>query len=140
MTKILVPVDGSEYSLRAVRHLVKRIGRASDAELHLLNVQPPVPKAIAAFIKQDAVKDFHRDEGNAALKEARALLDQAGVKYAYHIAVGAPADTVAAYAREQGCEEIVMGARGHGAVLNILLGSTTAKLLQLAEVPVTIVK
>jgi nucleotide-binding universal stress UspA family protein len=140
MPKVLVPVDGSEPSLRAVQYLIKRIGQSQDTEIHLLNVQVPIPKAITMLINREAAKDFHRDEGNAALKGARALLDQTGVKCASHIAVGESADTIAAYAREQGCDEIILGARGHGKVLNVLLGSTTTRLLHLADVPVTVVK
>lgn len=138
--KILVPVDGSEPSLRAVRHVVRRLGRPQDAEIHVLNVQPPIPQAITTFVDRESVKGFHHDEGTAALKEGRAVLDHAGLKYQTHIAVGGAAETIAAYAREHQCDEVIMGARGLGAVLSLLLGSTTTKLLHLVDVPVTIVK
>ena len=81
--KILIPVDGSENALRAVvissdhrSHLREPI------ELHLLNVQSPVASgAVKMFISQQQLNDYHRDEGLAALKEARALVDRAGLPF-----------------------------------------------------------
>ena len=56
MKKLLVPVDGSECSLRAVRHLV---GKGSGAalpgtvEIHLVNVQPGLPGDITRFVSRE---------------------------------------------------------------------------------------
>jgi len=139
MTKILVPVDGSEHSLRAIRHALARAA-AGGAEIHLLNVQPAMPQAVTTFVDRAAVDDYHREQGTAELAQARAVLDKAGAKYQSKIAIGAPAEAIASYAEENACDEIVMGARGLGAVLNLLLGSTTTKLLHLTNIPVTIIK
>ena len=50
------------------------------------------------------------------------------------------ATTIARRADSLQCEGIVMGTRGMGAIANLLLGSVAAKVVHLANVPVTLVK
>ena len=140
--RILVPVDGSENALRALRHVVSHRGDFSEPiELHLLNVQPPVASgAVKMFISQQQLNDYYRDEGLAALKEARALVDRAGLPFHHHIGVGEIAPTIASYAKEKGCHQIAMGTHGHGGFAGALLGSVATKVIHLAEMPVLLVK
>jgi nucleotide-binding universal stress UspA family protein len=139
---ILLPVDGSENSLKAVHQVIamKDLYREPVA-VNLLNVQLPVASgAVKLFIGQQQLNDYYRDEGMKALAPARALLDAAGVPYEHHIGVGEAAATIAGYAREKHCRQIVMGTRGSGGFAGALLGSTATRVAQLAEVPVTLVK
>lgn len=142
MTKLLVPVDGSQTCLRAIDHVIARAKRSQPApELHILTVHPPIPYANAvAAIGQSAVNRFYREEGEAALKTARERLDAAGVAYRHHISVGDPADIISRYVKETGITEVIMGTRGMGAVSNLLMGSVASKVIHLVEVPVTLVK
>jgi len=140
--KILLPVDGSENSLRAVQHVIAMKEQYSDPiEVHLLNVQLPVASgAVKMFISQQQLNDFYRDEGMAALKEARALLDQAGVSYQHHIGVGDLAGTITSYAKDKQCRQIVIGTRGRGSFAGALLGSVATKVVHLADIPVLLIK
>jgi nucleotide-binding universal stress UspA family protein len=142
MMKILLPVDGSENSLRAVQHVIAMKEQYSDPiEVHLLNVQLPVASgAVKMFISQQQLNDFYRDEGVAALKDARALLDQAGVSYQHHIGVGDLAGTITAYAKDKQCRQIVIGTRGRGSFAGALLGSVATKVVHLADIPVLLIK
>lgn len=139
MTKILVPVDGSEPALRAVKHAAGRAKR-DGADIHLLNVQPKVPMALRGSVGKGIIKRYHRDEGAKELARAEAFLKRRKIAFSRHIAVGDAAQTIAAYAGETRCDEIVMGARGMGAVLSLLLGSTTTKVLSLSKLPVTVIR
>lgn len=139
--RILIPVDGSERSLAAVRHAAGPLAQANPGlEIHLLNVQPPLPSAASTFIDSAVVRGFHEEEGAKALAAARKLLDAAGLRYASNSVVGEPAETIAAYAEQRGCTAIVMGTRGLGSAAGLLLGSVAHKVLQLSKVPVTLVK
>jgi nucleotide-binding universal stress UspA family protein len=140
--KILLPVDGSENSLRAVRHVITMKEHYRDPiEVHLLNVQLPVVSgAVKMFISQQQLNDFYHDEGVAALKDARALLDQAGISYQHHIGVGDLAGTIVSYAKEKQCRQIVIGTRGRGSFAGALLGSVAAKVIHLADMPVLLIK
>lgn len=143
MLKWLVPVDGSESAVRAVSHMIDKLAWFKDGvEIHLLNVQQPMPygNRVTSVLGQDKVAQYHHEEGLAALQPARAKLDATGIKYVFHIGVGDPAETVVQYAKEKGCDQIVMGTRGLGSAGNLLLGSVATKVIHLAEVPVLLVK
>ncbi len=88
MTKILIPIDGSAASVRALEQLLQR-GTAG-LELHLLNVQLPVDGNVRSFVSSDELNAYHRNEGLAELATARALLDAAGASYQQHVLVGPP--------------------------------------------------
>jgi len=142
MFKIIVPVDGSEHSNNAVRFLIGKFSFYKEPpEIHLLNVQYPIASGnVKHFIRHEDIERYYHDEGFAALQSARSLLDQAGVPYVFHVGVGEPAETIIRYAREQGCQQIVMSPRGLGTVLGMLMGSVATKVLHLSEVPVLLVK
>jgi nucleotide-binding universal stress UspA family protein len=142
MAKLLVPVDGSENSLRAVDFVIKKAGWYREpVEIHLLNVQPPIVSGnVTMFISQDQLNDYYQEEGLKALEPARAKLDGAQVPYQHHILVGDPAEMIARFARERGCDQILMGTRGLGAIGSLLLGSVATKVIHLADVPVLLVK
>jgi nucleotide-binding universal stress UspA family protein len=74
------------------------------------------------------------------LSAARALLDIAGINCHYHIAVGTPHEVIMQYADEIGCDQIVMGPRGLGAVKSILLGSVASKIIELSTIPVLLIR
>jgi nucleotide-binding universal stress UspA family protein len=139
--RILIPVDGSDRSLAAVRYVARTLAPANpDLDVHLLNVQHPLPSAATRFVDSAVVRDFHGEEGAKALAGARRLLDEAGVRYVSDTIVGEPAETIAAYAEQWDCAGIVMATRGLSHAAGLLLGSVAHKVLQLSKVPVTLVK
>jgi nucleotide-binding universal stress UspA family protein len=140
--RILVPVDGSDNALRAVRYAVSaRDLYREPVDIHLINVQRRVASGgVRMFIPQPQLNDFYQEEGEAALKSARALLDAAGVPYHAHIAVGEEPESIARYAREHDCQLVVMGTRGMGTIANMLLGSVSSRTIHLSPVPVLLVK
>jgi nucleotide-binding universal stress UspA family protein len=141
MFRILVAVDGSESSDRAVSHLLKKLAWYKDTvEVHLLNVQPALLAGVARFVPSDQLHDYHREHAESALASARAILEGAKVQYVTHIGVGEPAHVITGYAKEKSIDQIVMGTRGLGTVTGMVLGSVTTKVLGLAEVPVLLVK
>ena len=143
MRRLLVAVDGSPSSDRAVRFLIRDRHReefAAPSEVHLLNVQPPVPGDVSSFIAGEDIKAYHREQGLEALKSARQALDEAGIAYEFHVAVGKPAQIIAAFAREKQCTQILMGTHGRTGLTHVLMGSVTSEVIRLADVPVQLVK
>jgi nucleotide-binding universal stress UspA family protein len=140
MLKLVVPVDGSPNSTRAVQYAM-RWAKAAAVEIHVVNVQPAVDAwEVRRFLREEEIKSMQTSRGGDALAAARALLDECGVAYTAHVLVGEVAEVIATFAKEQGCDEIVMGTRGLGAVGSLLLGSVATKVIHLADVPVTLVK
>ncbi len=139
MLKTLIPVDGSDNSVRAVQYLMKQSANSREPfEIHLLNVQHPFPGTIKGV--GDQAKQYHHDEGIKALANARKLLDDAKVKYSYHIGVGEVGEVVAHFVKDLKCEQVVMGTRGMNSIANMVLGSGATKVLHLVDVPVLLVK
>lgn len=139
--KILLPVDGSEHALRAARHLVAMLEGCASHKVLLLNVQAPIDAPeIRSHMPASEIEAMQETRGGDALAGARAVLGQAGIAYTPTVLIGPIAETVAKFAADQGCDKIVMGTRGLGAVGSMLLGSVTTKLLHLTSLPVTLVK
>jgi nucleotide-binding universal stress UspA family protein len=142
MLNILVPVDGSDDANRAVLHARQLAQGAKDARIHLLNIQtPPQGRAgLSRLVTQDMIDEYYVREGQEAADEARKLLDVTGTDYTSHVEFGNPAVEINAYAQQHQCERIVMGTRGRGAFAGLLIGSVANQVVQLADVPVTLVK
>lgn len=137
--KILVPVDGSVPSLRAVQHVVELAQRGLAVELHLLNVQAPVRGTAAMLIGKADLDAYHREEGMAALADAVQALKVAGIPPHLHVVVGAPAEMVLAFAARLGCGLVVMGTRGYGGgVAGAVVGSVASSVVTGAAMPVTL--
>lgn len=142
MLKALVPVDGSEQSLSAVRHVIQRVQNHEALDIHVLNVQPPFHGDVTAFVPKSNVEDFHREQGESQLAAGCALLDAAGVRYTKHIFVGHPAKVIAQCAKELCCSEVIMGTHGHGTIAQLLLGSVSHEAIHQMDphIAVTLVK
>lgn len=139
MLKILVPVDGSDNSNRVAGHLLKLAAELKEPlDIHLLNVQHPLPGTIKGVSEQ--AKQFHSEEGLAALAGARKILDDAKVKYTHHIGVGDVGHTAARMVEDLKCDQVIMGTRGMSSIANMVLGSVATKVLHLVHVPVLSVK
>jgi nucleotide-binding universal stress UspA family protein len=141
MLKVLFVTDGSPFSNRVVAHLVKLHQSNLQADLHVLNVQIPAGTGHARmFVSKSDLDTYYQMEGEQALKEACEQLDKAGIPYAKHIAIGHVAETIANFAKQHQCDQIVMGTHGRGALTHALLGSVATDVIKLSNVPVTLVK
>lgn len=142
MLKLLIPVDGSANAERVVNRVIRFLQNDCPAcEIHVLNVQPPVEAwEVKRFMPEAEIEALLESRGGDALASARALLDQAKISYTPHVRIGPIAETIIAFAREIGCNHIVMGTRGMGAIGSLMLGSVATKVIHLADVPVTLVK
>jgi nucleotide-binding universal stress UspA family protein len=140
--KILLPVDGSECAMRAVDFVVRKLRPSCERlDIHLLTVHPPIPYPRAvAVIGHEKAQEYYEEEGKAALQPARARLEREKIAFQAHIRVGEPGETIARYASEAGVDQIVMGTHGRGSVARLLMGSVATKVIQLADVPVLLVR
>lgn len=142
MHKLLLPVDGSEASLRAVERLLTlRDWYREPPEINLLNVQHVLHRDVSQFISAEDMKGYYHDEGLKELAAARERLDRAGVAYRHHVVIGdLAAETIAHFAREHGMGQILMCTHGRSAVADLVLGSVAKGVLQHTDVPVTLVR
>jgi len=139
--KVLLPVDGSDGALAAIRHALRLVHDGLRASFVLANVQEPA-SLYEVVVAHDA-EVLERVSNAAAmhsLEAAQALLRAAAVEYETEIAHGDPGHSLIDIAERFECEAIVMGARGVGASLRgTHLGSVANAVLHAAGIPVTIV-
>ena len=135
--RILLPVDGSESSDRAVRLLISLYKKLAPVEVRVLHVH--VPMLLAGDSRQEPVERHSADGGEDALRSAQTLLDGAGIPYISEIRRGYVAHEVARYAKDLNCTGIIMGTRGMGTTDEIL-GSIVRQVVALTSIPVTLVK
>jgi YjbE family integral membrane protein len=143
MRRILLAVDGSAPSMRAVQHVLamqREFSDPADVELHLLNVQYQVPGDVARFVTKEALQEYRAEQADQALAGARAALRDAGLPFKEHQRVGSPGTTIAAVARAEQCDLVVLGTRGQGMASSALLGSVAQSALEHSPVPVLLVK
>ncbi|MCC6535766.1 MAG: universal stress protein [Burkholderiales bacterium] len=142
MEKVIVPVDGSAPSQRAVEFVVARAKEAPGMHIYLVNVQePPAAEVVArAGVPAENLHVVHQREGMKAMESARKAFDEAKLQYTVSVLVGNVADHILARARELGCTQIVMGTRGRGALPSLVLGSVATRVVHGAACPVTLVK
>jgi len=91
-------------------------------------------------IAQEELDNMQLEHGRLQLVPARELLADAGRSYREHVVIGDPAAKIVEVAKAEGVDAIVMGTRGMRALGNLALGSTSTKVIHLADVPVTLVK
>lgn len=141
--KILLPVDGSASSSRAVRYVIQHLAGkkpATQASLVLLHVDPPLIERVARYLSTEDLARFHEDRARAAARPARNALRKAKVRFVEEHAVGDPATFIAKLAAKQRCDLIAMGSHGRGAFLSVVLGSVVMKVLSQSKVPVLVVR
>ncbi|AXS80475.1 universal stress protein [Dechloromonas sp. HYN0024] len=140
--KILLPVDGSTCSLRAVDHLITHVSWFREVpEIHLLHVHAPIPIGrVQAHVGKETLHGYYLEEGQEHLAEAQMKLNAAGRFHTTHIHVGQPAEVITRVAGELACDLIVMGSHGRGGMAELIMGSVASRVLHLTPCPVLLVK
>ena len=126
--KILVPVDGSETSWKAMEE-AKKLAEAFRGEMVVVNVIQPYNNAALLVVPLD----------QATISQGNEELTKIGKKE-FLLEVGHPSERIIAVSKEKACMSIVIGSRGLSGIAEFFLGSVSSKVSQYASVPVLIVK
>ncbi|UCU98786.1 universal stress protein [Acidovorax radicis] len=141
MLKILIAVDGSEPSLDGVHHALTLMRQGLKASVVLAHVQEPATLyELVTTRDPDLIAAASLEAGEHLMAPARALLDAAGIPYETDVGVGDAAHTLVDMIESSGCDMVVIGAKGQGAITSALLGSVSQEVAHASPVPVTIVK
>lgn len=133
--KILVPLDGSDLSERAIPWADAWAG-ALDADVELLRVM-----STPAFMPTSSDDVYDYFDGRETLKAQQALVAATSkFKYAKRIETrlvdGFPSDTIVTQARERGSTLIIMATHGRGGLTRTLMGSVASSVIRRSHVPV----
>ena len=135
---ILVPTDGSAGISHVVDHAA-RLARHHEATLHGLYVVDTASLSdLPLESSWDGVSQALREEGDTALRSVR---QQAGdLPVETELVEGSPVDDIVGYARDCGCDLVVMGTHGRAGVDRLLLGSVAERVVRRSPVPVLTVR
>ena len=140
--KVLLPVDGSEGALAAVRHALRLMRGGLRASFVLANVQEPA-SLYEVVVAHDAevIENVSTAAAVHSLEAAQTLMRVAGAEFESEIAHGDPAHMLLDIAERFDCEMIVIGAQGVGTPRRRAnLGSVANAVLHGAAVPVMVVR
>ena len=140
--KILLPVDGSEYSRRAASYVAQHTNWLKEPpEVHVLHVHPPLPYPGAArVVGKAAIREYQESESLAALKVCEKELKALKLASESAWIVGEVVEEVEKYVAKHKIDLIVVGSHGHGAMGSFALGSVTMKLLATLKTPLLVIR
>ena len=143
--KILVPIDGSEHSIKAAKYAT-RIAKVDNAELFFIHViTPGIPYGYAT----PAASTVHqydeeiKDKINSWFDEVRNIAKNEGirdVKTDIFVDVKSVIDSILDYATTKEIDLIVVGTKGRTGLKRLLMGSIASGILHHAQCPVLLVK
>ena len=137
MKKILVPVDGSESSERALKTAIE-LAAALKAKLSFLYVANVNQLAVNSCLSAELLESVNK-AGEAVLSHAEGSVPE-GLETERLLETGSPASAIIDVAEDTGADFIVMGSRGLGLVKGVLLGSVSQYVVENASCAVMVVK
>jgi nucleotide-binding universal stress UspA family protein len=137
-TNILVPIDGSPESSRALAFAVEEWPEAAVTLLHVID---PVEAGYSATGGIPSGAEQWYENATAQAEELfERVGDDFGREFTTEIEVGRPASTIVEFAEEGRFDHVVMGSHGRQGVSRILLGSVAESVVRNSPVPVTVVR
>lgn len=141
--RILVPVDGSATSQRALAEAL-RLGRQESAQLELVHVLGDVRLMEAnSYINYAEIKETMKSSGKKILAQAQAVSQQAGTPAEVQL-LEANGERIASViveeARRWPADLIVIGTHGRSGFSRVLFGSVAEGVVRTAHVPVLLIR
>jgi nucleotide-binding universal stress UspA family protein len=132
--KILVPLDGSEHSKRALHEAIN-LAKMTNGTITLLNVQPHHPSLTSPV-------SHHTSEApqSIVLSEGQKIVQEAGINVNTLLLQGNVVDQIVKTAKDVNSDLIVIGARGLSKLEELLLGSVSHGVAEKAPCPVIVTR
>lgn len=138
--RILVPVDFSDSSARALRHASKQAAESLGSLIIIYVV--PADYGWLGFGRNE-LRDLDRSLQHQAADRLRDFAKEnvgANVPADLEVRIGQPAEEIVAAARESKCDSIMLSTRGLTGLDRFLIGSVADKVARLAPCPVVLVQ
>jgi len=136
--KILLANDGSEHAFHALAFAIS-LAKQNNSELHMISVEE-------IDYMPEFIEEVREEAGTAGrryhsiIQRAKALAERSQVKLHTHVVAGHPVRDIVDFAKDNDFELLVIGATGHSALYERLIGSRADRMVQLAHCPVLVVK
>ena len=139
--KILLPIDGSEYSKNAIDFVASRTTvLGNNPTIELLNIQVPLPARASRLVGREALDRYYEEEADKVFTSARKVLKRDNITVTEAYRIGAPDERIAQEADKLPADLIVMGSRGLTALKGLIMGSVTTGVLARTKCPVLLLR
>jgi nucleotide-binding universal stress UspA family protein len=141
MMKILLPVDGSDYTKRMLAYLAAHEELLGPKHDYLaFTAVHPIPSHASRFLDRGTLDAYYNERAEEVLRPVRRFAEQTGwtLRVSHH--VGDAAAAIAHVVEVEQPDLIVMGSHGHTALGNVLMGSVTSGVLARCKAPVLLVR
>lgn len=141
LSKILVPVDGSDNSFRALEHAIFLSIKIQEAQITVLNIieDPPTVYIYSPKIMEKLRADY-KSESVKILERCKELASKNGINIHTVLLEGDPASRIIGYSKMEGFDIIIMGSRGMGKFKEMIVGSISNKVIHHAKCSVMLVR
>ncbi len=136
--KILLPISGKTRGEKARKALDKAV-KLINGELILLHAMEPLPKIVGGEAHAELLREA-REEATKLMATAIEFIKGSGMPYRIRLEEGTPAETIVHVAHEEHCDLIVMFTDGHDELSDVLLGSTTERVLRNSDIPLLAIR
>jgi len=134
---ILVPLDGSKNSIRALKNAIV-LAKQNDASITGLFVIQSFPTEIG-LMKTMLGKALSRHYKHF-MSIAKTMCTKKGIKFLDVVEFGEEGQTIVSFADHNNFDLIVIGSRGMGKLGEVFLGSTSNYVMHSSKIPVMIIK
>ena len=139
-TKILVPVDGSDNSYRALETalvLSEKLG----SNISVVNVMEQVPIThIESEKLLSELLEAYKKENQEILSKCSEIARQKGITIKSVLLQGNPAPVILDFIRKENFDLVIMGSRGMGKFKELIIGSVSSKIVHHSPCAIMIIR
>ena len=141
LSKILVPVDGSENSFRALEQAIFLATKIQEAKITALYIieHPPTVYIYSPKIMEKLRTDYERESAKI-LERCKEMANKSGINIHTVLSEGDPASKIIGYSEREKFDIIIIGSRGMGRFKEVIVGSVSNKVLHHAKCSVMLVR
>jgi nucleotide-binding universal stress UspA family protein len=140
--KILVAVDGSEPSLKALKHAVE-LAKKHKSEIRVISVVEELKLPFGAEYRlwaNESHQELIRNSIECLNEELSNIREkEPGIAIDAEIIEGNPADKIISFSEAENVDLIVMGKKGTGVFEGLVMGSVTQKVINKSRITVMVV-
>lgn len=138
--KVLLAVDGSAYTKKMLAYLAANDLFSPKNEYVVVTAQVVLPAQARAALGKELVQKYYEDEGVRVVTPVCKYLQRHGITPKCIWKTGKPGELISKTATDGKFDLVVMGSHGHGALMNLVVGSVATEVLASCKVPVLIVR